>query len=191
MSSSRPNVLACLSPLVFALGGIVATVAACAGGDDPIATARDATDPDGGAAATDASTTTGVDAGADAGKAKKDGGQTAPEEPEEPKTDAECASLTTQQGCFICCSQYHKPGYATYDTALRGCACGASGQCAKECAGTACQGPNVTPDAACRACLEKVMTPNTGACVQPVTAACAPNADCVAMYTCSTTCPGP
>ena len=190
MSPSRLSAFAVLSPLLLAASGVVASIAACAGGDDSTQTVRDATEPDGSAAVRpDAAT----DAGRDAGKTKPDaGGKTTPSDEEadaEPTTEAECASLTTQQGCFVCCSQYHKPGYATYYNALRSCACGASGQCAKECGATACTGPNVAPDAACRACLDKVMAPSTGACVQPVTAACSPDADCVAMYMCSTKCP--
>lgn len=96
-----------------------------------------------------------------------------------PPPVGECAAETMQTACVTCCSNKHESGAAVYFTALIDCMCLAA-NCAKECAPTICDPALKNPDAACNAC----MSGKNAACNASVSAACAPDADCVAFNAC-------
>ena len=171
---------------------VVAALVACSGSTGSNASSTSPTEPDAGdAGAADAKAPpkdaeTAKEAGEDAGKPPI--GPT--------PTDEDCKLEADYAACNTCCAKFHVNGYATFESALRQCACDATtGPCKTACASTSCLGPGKQPDAACRTCLESAMGfgggGGGGQCAGPVSTACQADADCLALYGCSSTCPGP
>jgi hypothetical protein len=96
--------------------------------------------------------------------------------------DSTCAAKSTKLDCEQCCLGVHKPGYAVYDTALKGCACGSSGACATECATEYCAGKSPAQGDACYTCINNALAPSTGTCYGAVGTACTADTDCNTLF---------
>jgi hypothetical protein len=124
------------------------------------------------------------DGGSDGGGSNSgsDGGRDAAVSVDAGPNDALCQTMATTAACQTCCANNHVAGDQTFTTALQGCACAAGGACRLPCATEYCANLAPTVGDACDTCLNGSLSPDAGGtCINPVTAACLADRDCVAL----------
>lgn len=140
----------------------------------------------------DTTSSTPADAGSkapakDGGAVQKDAGSNAQPDSSTSGDDAattpvDCSQSSTKSSCQQCCVSEHKPGYAVYTKTLTACACQSPGACVSECGTEYCAQKPTSPNDACETCLNAALTPNSGACYDPIATACTGDSDCMDLF---------
>ncbi len=168
---------------MFTVGSILAAAllaAGCSSSDSTTSTGSN----------TDAGTSSAKDSGStttpDSGGTVADTGTTTTKDSSTPPPDDSTCGPQGGQACQGCCIQNHPNSTQTLFGSLLQCAC-KPGQCATDCAASACGPEAGAPDTACQTCIANDLGTDAGqSCL--AAGACAKDPDCAKLLGCLVTC---